>query len=424
MKVKSLLALLLAMTMLFGLVACGSKDDDPNLGKYLCTSCSVDGEALDTADQWIELREGGETAVFLQNVEYGGKWSLDGEELTILHGGSEYLGTLSEGVIYIEISGIFYTFQKEGLKSSDGSEDEKEVASWYIISEMTKEGETVSAEDLAAHGMSDAYIVFHPDGTGRLHWPSDEELTYDEHSIFVSEQEYAYSIAEDTLTLDRGDGTALIMKRGEGDPPVEEADTEVAEKEEPAQEEPKKKLTKAQQAWNGSWYGWWTIDSATNSYADLKGSRWDICAEIEVDDENHAEMVVWDENNSRNDPLGTISMLVEGAASSKDRGSAFSTSGYFGKQNLTFADWLVMTKHKEFEDFLVICARFEDSAGSYLYTVYLRPWGRDWEDVAAEFPKDIPANYKDWYLPLIEAKHTMPSIIGEDEIILSAEKSK
>ena len=32
--------------------------------------------------------------------------------------------------------------------------------------------------------------------------------------------------------------------------------------------------------WNGSWYGWWMIESGTGAYEDNAGSWWDACAQM------------------------------------------------------------------------------------------------------------------------------------------------
>ena len=54
----------------------------------------------------------------------------------------------------------------------------------------------------------------------------------------------------------------------------------------------------------------------------------------------------------------------------------------------------------------------ENSEDSFVYTVYLRPWGMDWEDVRTDDETRLPYFYDDWYLPLIEAGASMPNAIG------------
>ena len=95
----------------------GSKADDPNLGRYEGVSCVVMGMDLGAEDEWIELKAKGKAQIFLMGEEYSGTWTLEGEEFTLTQHGDEFTGTLEDGVLTVDFSGMLYTFEKEGAQA-------------------------------------------------------------------------------------------------------------------------------------------------------------------------------------------------------------------------------------------------------------------------------------------------------------------
>ena len=96
----------------------GGKADDPNLGRYEGISCVVLGVDVGAEEDWIELKTGSKATVFLMGEEYSGKWTLEGESFTLTQHGDEFTGTLKDGVLTVDFSGMAYTFAKDGAQAS------------------------------------------------------------------------------------------------------------------------------------------------------------------------------------------------------------------------------------------------------------------------------------------------------------------
>jgi hypothetical protein len=63
---------------------------------------------------------------------------------------------------------------------------------------------------------------------------------------------------------------------------------------------------------------------------------------------------------------------------------------------------------------ICIDGTYEDpeNEGSFAYKIYLRPWGMDWDDLAAADEEMLPDSYKTWYLPAIQTGEDMQDKIG------------
>ena len=96
----------------------GGKADDPNLGRYEGVSCVVLGMDLGAEDEWIELKTGSKATIFLMDEEYSGKWTLEGENFTLTQHGDEFTGTLKDGILTVDFSGMLYTFAKDGAQTN------------------------------------------------------------------------------------------------------------------------------------------------------------------------------------------------------------------------------------------------------------------------------------------------------------------
>lgn len=96
----------------------GGKADDPNLGRYEGVSCVVLGTDLGAEDEWIELKTGSKATIFLMGEEYSGKWTLEGESFTLTQHGDEFTGTLKDGILTVDFSGMLYTFAKDGAQTN------------------------------------------------------------------------------------------------------------------------------------------------------------------------------------------------------------------------------------------------------------------------------------------------------------------
>ena len=170
--------------------------------------------------------------------------------------------------------------------------------------------------------------------------------------------------------------------------------------------------------WNGDWYGWWIIESGTGDHALSEGGWWDACAHIELGEDGSGTLTLWDDSCEAGEYIAQASVQAE--ADLTTSGRLVSTDGSFLNCPLTGADaWYIDAAAPEsmpYHDMICISGVYTDPEGSgssFVYTIYLRPWGMDWEDVRAADESLLPYYYDDWYLPLIEAGGSMPDQIGE-----------
>ena len=103
---KKTLALLLALTMLFTLAACGtSETGGEGAGVYYCVEAEREYGINWPDGERIELYEDG-TCMFYEGEASGwetpGKWMLDGSDLTLRFYGEKYEADLSRGELELE----------------------------------------------------------------------------------------------------------------------------------------------------------------------------------------------------------------------------------------------------------------------------------------------------------------------------------
>ena len=135
---KKFISLALALVLVLSLTACGSKDGgdsaDPNLGKYLGTEFSGDGnewlsldEVYDEGESYIELKSGGKGVFCLGGDATDIKWALESDgSLKLTRDSLESNGTLQNGIITLTDlwgNNVTITFQKEETQTGDASGD-------------------------------------------------------------------------------------------------------------------------------------------------------------------------------------------------------------------------------------------------------------------------------------------------------------
>lgn len=141
---KKLISLALALVLVLSLTACGSKDGgdsaDPNLGKYLGTEFSGDGnewlsldEVYDEGESYIELKSGGKGEFCLGGDATDIKWTLESDGvLKLTRDDMESNGTLKDGLITLTDlwgNNVTITFVKEDGESSQGGDSGKDAPS-------------------------------------------------------------------------------------------------------------------------------------------------------------------------------------------------------------------------------------------------------------------------------------------------------
>ena len=169
--------------------------------------------------------------------------------------------------------------------------------------------------------------------------------------------------------------------------------------------------------WNGDWYGWWVVNSGTGVYAGEDGSWWDACARIELDADGSGTLILWDDSCEAGQTIANAA--VQASADLTTSGRLVSTDGSFFDCALDGVDaWYIDAAPSEsmpYSDMICISGVYtdpENGENTFVYSIYLRPWGESWEDVRADNEELMPYYYDDWYLPLIEADAPMPDVIG------------
>ena len=202
-----------------------------------------------------------------------------------------------------------------------------------------------------------------------------------------------------------------FVKGGASAPKTSTAD--VSETEEPTIEVPDAPYA----WWEGDWYGWWVVNSGTGVYAGEDGSWWDACARIELDADGSGTLILWDDSCEAGQTIANAA--VQASADLTTSGRLVSTDGSFFDCALDGVDaWYIDAAPSEsmpYSDMICISGVYtdpENGENTFVYSIYLRPWGESWEDVRADNEELMPYYYDDWYLPLIEADAPMPDVIG------------
>ena len=155
--------------------------------------------------------------------------------------------------------------------------------------------------------------------------------------------------------------------------------------------------------WNGKWYGWRVIYSASGDYAEAEGKAFDVVAQIEVNGDQ-GTLLLWDYDESEDDPV--IDAQVSFGPGVTDKGTMIAESGEHFYSALNHADFLVdpgASVVSMIDNMICIEGTVEeDSDNWFTYNIYLRPWGTDWSDLNGvendEFPYvDMMPMAYDWY---------------------------
>ena len=390
-----------------------SKDDPPDIdalreelakpaepegpvGCYILQSMTMDGETIDA-----------ETLEIIGMVAYI-EFYADGTGVADLMGDTDDF-TWADGEVYSEDEVLTYTLDGDTLTLTDGEDEMVFVAGEkperptvsptepvvypdelpdgvYYLTEVSANGTTVSGDDLVAAGLSDTYIEFRADGTGELGIMGEaEEFTWEGTVMTDSIGDVLTYTYDGTEVSFEAEGTVMTFSKSA---PAATNDLEAY--------------------WDGDWYGWWLMENCTGYYADLEGNWWDLCAEIDVDESGEGTMVLWDEDFSRDDPLGTVYIRIDTESGAGKHGSLVSVSGSFEIGGIGEGDWNASPSDIGYDDCLMFTGTVQDGEDSYEYTIVLRPWGKIWDDVEEDL---LPYYYDTWYLPLIEAGAEMPDYI-------------
>ncbi len=455
---RKILSVFLAMIMVLSVVACGSKDTDPNetgsdqaetiiLGKHTAVfkgyTLTKDDEGNDAMVLTYDYTNGGKDEqsfawAFLFVATQAGEelgspmFDEDGNQITKNYEENVQKGQMREvaialtlvnttdnvTIVFSDLDNHEYT-QTVKLSGSDGKDSSleetgPEEAGSYKLYEMTFEGETFDNIFLESAGMDTLYTMdLAADGTGVLKLDEDESpVTWKDGKITVtaSGAVYTYEFKDGMITLTETTGDIMVFQK------TGAAGGSVLDKIKGNQGGGTQ--VTSQDYWSGDWYGWWHVTSANGHWENLKDCWYDCCARIEKYDESSGYIEIWDEEGSGADKYMAESSVSFGMGTTDD-GAMMSEDGNFWDCAIEHADWIVdpgASVVSQYDHMICIDGTYEDpeNDGGFNYKIYLRPWGMDWADVAADDEEMLPYSYETWYLPAIQSGTSMPDVIGGD----------
>lgn len=118
---------LIVFSCLLCLTSCGTPPPPeagaPELGRYLCQALTLEDLPLEVSGVWVELKEAGTLTVSLNGEERGGRWTLEGDAFALkLDDGTRGTGTLSNGILVLDMGSINGSFAKEGAAPAETAE--------------------------------------------------------------------------------------------------------------------------------------------------------------------------------------------------------------------------------------------------------------------------------------------------------------
>lgn len=158
--------------------------------------------------------------------------------------------------------------------------------------------------------------------------------------------------------------------------------------------------------WNGDWYGWWQVENSQGEFVD----QWyDAFANLKVNSDGTVDMILWDEDFSKDSPMAEVTLHY--AETDTEFGKLVSNSGYFYYAHIGAGEWIIDPDDYTVEDLIVIEGHHDAEGEDFDYVVFLRPWGRVWDDVDEDM---LPYFYNGWYLPQIDTGEKMPDQVPQE----------
>ena len=231
---KRMLAILLTLTMLLSLAACGGGEEDPNAGKYLGTTAKAMGMTMEMSEvypgeTWVELKSGGKGTIMLDGDDFPMKWALEGEAVTITIDGVDSVGTLTDGIITVDLMnmGVEMTFLKEGMEAPVETATYNDAGYWEVVRVESEDPESaISEEDMEIVKAADVlmYMELNADGTGIMFIEEEMPVTWVDGTVTFTDDGMSvdYTVENGELTLDMFE-VVFILRKGENPLPEMEA---------------------------------------------------------------------------------------------------------------------------------------------------------------------------------------------------------
>lgn len=247
-------------------------------------------------------------------------------------------------------------------------------AQYYRLEQVLFQGSATEAQD--------GFLVLEEGGTGWINTLGEEQsLQWTEETITINGESASYTLEGEVLTLTAGELEMVFRRSGDSAPSRSYTAAKLADQE------------------ATQWYGWWMMYNCQGDWADYENAWWDCAAELEGQWSDGITMRIWDEETSRQEPLGTVPLILTGDE------TAASGEGTFMEAPLAVGQWSV-----EYDGNSLYI--YGTMPGEYEYYIFLRPWGLRWTDLELASQEDLPYYYYDWYLPLIEAGEALPDTIA------------
>ncbi|MBQ7473751.1 MAG: zinc ribbon domain-containing protein [Oscillospiraceae bacterium] len=418
----ALVVLVAAVFLITGKGRGGAGTDKDALGVYTARMAETSsGIKLDINDLFengftIELKDNGKAAINLDGDKGSAKWTLKGGVFTVKGSGIDCSGKLADGLLTLENvmdSGITITFEKNGAAQpvfgtpeSAQSEENSAALGVYYADKAVAYGMDIAVSTMWENGFSielqkGGKCVLTVNGaTDTATWKLDgEAFTLSGNGLDLSG-----TLSGGVLCLDdiMDTGVAVYFTR-DGSLQAES------------------ESVPAESVWAGDYYGWWAADNLTGEFAGDGDTlpSWDVCATIEDYGDGTGVIYVWDEDND-----AILQADVAFAEGLTEKGTMMCVGGRFMDAGLNEGEWTVEpgdSMVSALESMLFISGHYidpENTNNSLDYYIIMRPWGMRWEDAASAdtsemlFADLMPFQYKNWYLPLIEAGEPMPDEFG------------
>lgn len=132
---KRLLAILLAVSMLLGLCACGGgeKVDEALLGTYTCYSAETEGielpaDMIFTEPCTVVLKDNGKADFNIDGDTFTASYTIDGNAIEMKDGSDTITGTIGDGLMELDLEGVMLYMAKDGAAPSSDDASAPEAA--------------------------------------------------------------------------------------------------------------------------------------------------------------------------------------------------------------------------------------------------------------------------------------------------------